>query len=137
MRGKSQVVVVVACLALTGCAAAMQYTVTADLFIQPSRVLQGDIFDIGGPSPAFTPPSGPSSEAPTMPGQPAEITAGRLLRLWVCRAGTTSRSSDHASREGDAAHRGTVLVMDDQVGVRASVRAISEEMCDLGEAEDG
>ena len=25
--------------------------------------------------------------------------------------------------------------MDDQVGVRASVRAISEEMCDLGEAE--
>jgi len=27
--------------------------------------------------------------------------------------------------------------MDDQVGVRASVRAISEEMCDLGEAEDG
>src|SRR2546422_11332974 len=86
MRGKSQVVVVVACLALTGCAAAMQYTVTADLFIQPSRVLQGNIFDIGGPSPAFTPPTGPSSEAPTMPGQPAEIPAGRLLRLWVCRA---------------------------------------------------
>src|SRR5206468_12659268 len=80
MRGKTQVVAVVGCLALTGCAAAMQYTVTADLFIQPSRVLQGDIFDIAGPSPAFTPPGGPSSEAPTLPGQPAEITAGRLLR---------------------------------------------------------
>ncbi len=117
MRGKSQVVVVVACLALTGCAAAMQYTVTADLFIQPSRVLRAsrprsrpdDFFDCGSVVPAATVPA----------------------------ATNTSRSSDHASREGDAAHRGTVLVMDDQVGVRASVRAISEEMCDLGEAEDG
>ena len=80
MRGKSQVVVVVGSLALTGCAAAMQYTVTADLLRQPSRVFQGDIFDIAGPSPAFTPPSGPSSEAPTLPGQPTEITAGRLRR---------------------------------------------------------
>ncbi len=125
MRGKSQVVVVVACLALTGCAAAMQYTVTADLFIQPSRAAPqakprpcrasrprsrpDDFFDCGSVVPAATVPA----------------------------ATNTSRSSDHASREGDAAHRGTVLVMDDQVGVRASVRAISEEMCDLGEAEDG
>src|SRR3989441_9480635 len=88
MRGKSQVVLAVGSLALAGCAAAMQYTVTADLLRQPSRVFQGDIFDIAGPSPAFTPPGGPSSEAPTLPGQPAEITAGRLLRLWVCRAGS-------------------------------------------------
>ena len=77
MRGKSQVVVAVGSLVLTGCAAAMQYTVTADMFIQPSRIAQGDIFDIGGPSPAFTPPSGPSSEAPTMPGQPAELMVGQ------------------------------------------------------------
>src|SRR5438445_6463911 len=74
MRGKSQVVLAVGSLALAGCAAAMQYTVTADLLRQPSRVFQGDIFDIAGPSPAFTPPGGPSSEAPTLPGQPAEIT---------------------------------------------------------------
>ena len=80
MRGKSQVVLAVGSLALAGCAAAMQYTVTADLLRQPSRVFQGDIFDIAGPSPAFAPPGGPSSEAPTLPGQPAEITAGRLLR---------------------------------------------------------
>ena len=33
--------------------------------------------------------------------------------------------------------RGTVLVVDDEEGVRASVRAILEETCDVIEAEDG
>jgi DNA-binding NtrC family response regulator len=34
-------------------------------------------------------------------------------------------------------HRGTVLVVDDEAGVRASVRAILEETCDVLEAENG
>ena len=34
-------------------------------------------------------------------------------------------------------HRGTVLVVDDEDGVRASVRAILEETCDILEAENG
>ncbi len=34
-------------------------------------------------------------------------------------------------------HRGTVLVVDDEEGVRASVRAILEETCDVLEAENG
>ncbi len=33
--------------------------------------------------------------------------------------------------------RGTVLVVDDEEGVRASVRAILEETCDVLEAENG
>ncbi|PYN99121.1 MAG: hypothetical protein DMD89_12005 [Candidatus Rokuibacteriota bacterium] len=36
-----------------------------------------------------------------------------------------------------AVRRGTVLVVDDEDGVRASVRAILEETCDVIEAEDG
>jgi len=38
---------------------------------------------------------------------------------------------------GKVAQRGTVLVVDDEAGVRASVRAILEETCDVLEAEDG
>jgi len=38
---------------------------------------------------------------------------------------------------GKIAQRGTVLVVDDEEGVRASVRAILEETCDVLEAEDG
>ena len=33
--------------------------------------------------------------------------------------------------------RGTVLVVDDEEGVRASVRAILEETCEVLEAENG
>ena len=33
--------------------------------------------------------------------------------------------------------RGTVLVVDDEVGVRASIRAILEERCEILEAETG
>src|SRR6266436_2312713 len=80
MRGRNLVMVAVSSLALTGCVTAMQSPVATDVSIQPFRVLQSDIFDIGGPSPAFSAPSGPSTEAPTMPGEPVEITAGRLLR---------------------------------------------------------
>lgn len=36
-----------------------------------------------------------------------------------------------------AVRRGTVLVVDDEEGVRVSVRAILEETCDVIEAEDG
>ena len=39
--------------------------------------------------------------------------------------------------EGKAAQRGTVLVVDDEEGVRASVRAILEETCDVLEAGNG
>ena len=35
------------------------------------------------------------------------------------------------------ARRGTVLVVDDEEGVRASVRVILEETCDVLEAENG
>jgi len=38
---------------------------------------------------------------------------------------------------GKTAQRGTVLVVDDEEGVRASVRAILEETCDVLEAESG
>ena len=38
---------------------------------------------------------------------------------------------------GPAARRGTVLVVDDEEGVRAAVRAILEESCDVLEAENG
>ncbi|PYN77119.1 MAG: hypothetical protein DMD97_10190 [Candidatus Rokuibacteriota bacterium] len=39
--------------------------------------------------------------------------------------------------EGKAAQRGTVLVVDDEEGVRASVRVILEETCDVLEAGNG
>ncbi|HEY7650593.1 MAG TPA: sigma-54 dependent transcriptional regulator [Methylomirabilota bacterium] len=39
--------------------------------------------------------------------------------------------------ETDRGRRGTVLVVDDEEGVRASVRAILEETCDVLEAEQG
>jgi len=39
--------------------------------------------------------------------------------------------------EGKTAQRGTVLVVDDEEGVRASVRAILEETCDVLEAGNG
>ncbi|MBI2158536.1 MAG: sigma-54-dependent Fis family transcriptional regulator [Candidatus Rokubacteria bacterium] len=38
---------------------------------------------------------------------------------------------------GKIAQRGTVLVVDDEEGVRASIRAILEDTCDVLEAEDG
>jgi DNA-binding NtrC family response regulator len=38
---------------------------------------------------------------------------------------------------GKVAQRGTVLVVDDEEGVRASIRAILEDTCDVLEAEDG
>ncbi len=38
---------------------------------------------------------------------------------------------------GDIVRRGTVLVVDDEEGVRASVRAILDGVCDVLEAEDG
>ena len=38
---------------------------------------------------------------------------------------------------GKAAPHGTVLVVDDEEGVRASIRAILEDTCDVLEAEDG
>jgi DNA-binding NtrC family response regulator len=58
-------------------------------------------------------------------------------------------SSDHVRSEGartrasstatpdSGSRRGTVLVVDDEEGVRASVRAILEETCEVREAEDG
>ena len=46
---------------------------------------------------------------------------------------------DLAGAEGGVAvpYRGTVLVVDDEVSVRASIRAILEETCEVIEAEDG
>ena len=39
--------------------------------------------------------------------------------------------------DAQTARRGTVLVVDDEEGVRASVRAILEETCDVLEAANG
>lgn len=41
------------------------------------------------------------------------------------------------AKRGDIGRRGTVLVVDDEQSVRASVRAILEENCDVLEAEHG
>ncbi|PYN00501.1 MAG: hypothetical protein DME08_03710 [Candidatus Rokuibacteriota bacterium] len=56
----------------------------------------------------------------------------------VRRARATAPAMKAALAENPAAvRRGTVLVVDDEDGVRASVRAILEETCDVIEAEDG
>ena len=56
----------------------------------------------------------------------------------VPRAGARAHTvTRRRPAEGDAARRGTVLVVDDEEGVRASMRAILEGTCDVLEAETG
>src|SRR5439155_1582937 len=78
----------------------------------------------------------PIKEVPELQRRVAAVAPGQPVKLKVIRDRKPVTPAVIAEKP-PLARRGTVLVVDDEEGVRASVRVILEETCDVLEAENG